>query len=109
MSSNAARCVTFAELQRPLDRDCLLQRGVCEPRSLLRPPKAGRRPFGHVGHRIAGPPPSQLTAPSSGASYLEQGRRAEARELLAPVYGWFTEGFGTADLKEAKALLDALA
>ena len=39
----------------------------------------------------------------------EQGRRAEARDLLAPVYGWFTEGFGTADLKEAKALLDALA
>jgi len=37
-----------------------------------------------------------------------QGRRAEARELLAPVYGWFTEGFGTADLKEAKALLDSL-
>jgi hypothetical protein len=30
----------------------------------------------------------------------EQGRRAEARELLAPVYGWFTEGFGTADLCE---------
>jgi len=38
----------------------------------------------------------------------EQGRRAEAHELLAPVYGWFTEGFDTADLKEAKALLDAL-
>jgi predicted ATPase len=39
----------------------------------------------------------------------EQGRRIEARELLAPVYGWFTEGFDTADLKEAKALLDQLA
>ena len=36
----------------------------------------------------------------------ELGRRAEARELLAPVYGWFTEGFDTADLKDAKALLD---
>jgi predicted ATPase len=35
--------------------------------------------------------------------------RAEARELLAPVYGWFAEGFDTADLKEAKALLDQLA
>jgi predicted ATPase len=32
----------------------------------------------------------------------------EARELLAPVYGWFTEGFDTRDLKEAKALLDEL-
>jgi class 3 adenylate cyclase/predicted ATPase len=39
----------------------------------------------------------------------DQGRHAEARDLLAPVYGWFTEGFGTPDLKEAKALLDALA
>ena len=39
----------------------------------------------------------------------EQGRRAESRDLLAPVYGWFTEGFDTADLKEAKALLDELA
>jgi predicted ATPase len=33
----------------------------------------------------------------------------EARELLAPVYGWFTEGFDTRDLKEAKALLEELA
>jgi class 3 adenylate cyclase/tetratricopeptide (TPR) repeat protein len=38
----------------------------------------------------------------------EQGRRAEARELLAPVYGWFTEGFGTPVLQEAKALLQEL-
>jgi predicted ATPase len=38
----------------------------------------------------------------------DQGRRAEARDLLAPVYGWFTEGFDTPDLKEAKALLDTL-
>jgi predicted ATPase len=39
----------------------------------------------------------------------EQGRQGEARDLLAPVYGWFTEGFDTADLKEAKALLEELA
>jgi predicted ATPase len=38
----------------------------------------------------------------------DQGRRAEAREFLAPVYGWFTEGFATPDLKEAKTLLDEL-
>ena len=37
-----------------------------------------------------------------------QGKREEARELLAPVYNWFTEGFDTADLKDAKALLDEL-
>ena len=39
----------------------------------------------------------------------DQGRGSEARDLLAPVYGWFTEGFDTANLKEAKALLDELA
>jgi predicted ATPase len=38
----------------------------------------------------------------------DQGRRAEAHDLLAPVYGWFTEGFDTPDLKKAKALLDEL-
>jgi predicted ATPase len=37
-----------------------------------------------------------------------QGRRAEARDLLVPIYGWFTGGFDTADLKEAKTLLDEL-
>ena len=36
----------------------------------------------------------------------DQGRAREACELLAPVYGWFTEGFDTKDLKEARALLD---
>jgi predicted ATPase len=41
--------------------------------------------------------------------WRDQGKRDEARNLLAPVYGWFTEGFGTRDLKEAKALLDDLA
>ena len=37
-----------------------------------------------------------------------QGKRDEAHDLLAPIYGWFTEGFDTLDLKEAKALLDEL-
>jgi predicted ATPase len=41
--------------------------------------------------------------------WQRQGRRTAARELLAPVYGWFTEGFDTADLQDAKARLDALA
>jgi predicted ATPase len=40
--------------------------------------------------------------------WRDQGKVQQARELLAPVYGWFTEGFDTRDLKEAKALLDAL-
>ena len=41
--------------------------------------------------------------------WRDQGKRNKARDLLAPVYGWFTEGFDTRDLKEAKALLDELA
>jgi predicted ATPase len=41
--------------------------------------------------------------------WRDQGKVQQARELLAPVYGWFTEGFDTRDLKEAKALLDELA
>jgi predicted ATPase len=41
--------------------------------------------------------------------WLQQGKRAEAHALLAPIYGWFTEGFDTADLQEAKALREALA
>jgi predicted ATPase len=47
-------------------------------------------------------------ATSLARLYQRQSKRAEAHELLAPVYGWFTEGFDTADLQEAKALLDAL-
>ena len=41
--------------------------------------------------------------------WRDQGKVQQARELLAPVYGWFTEGFDTRDLKEAKALLEQLA
>jgi predicted ATPase len=40
--------------------------------------------------------------------WQRQGQRTAARDLLAPVYGWFTEGFDTADLQEAKALLEGL-
>ena len=41
--------------------------------------------------------------------WQRRGKREEARQMLADIYGWFTEGFDTLDLKEAKALLDALA
>jgi predicted ATPase len=44
-----------------------------------------------------------------GPLLADQGRTNEARDLRAPVYGWFTEGFDTTDLKDAKALLDELA
>jgi len=41
--------------------------------------------------------------------WQQQGKTAEARQLLAEIYGWFTEGFNTKDLKDARALLEALA
>jgi predicted ATPase len=48
-------------------------------------------------------------ATSLSRLWQRQGKRAAARELLTPIYGWFTEGFDTADLQEAKALLEELA
>jgi predicted ATPase len=48
-------------------------------------------------------------AMSMARLWRDQGKPQQARELLAPIYGWFTEGFDTLDLKEAKALLDELA
>jgi predicted ATPase len=48
-------------------------------------------------------------AMSMARLWRDQGKRKQAFELLAPIYGWFTEGFDTRDLKEAKALLDELA
>ena len=47
-------------------------------------------------------------ARSMARLWRDRGKREEARDLLGPVYGWFTEGFDTLDLKEAKALLDEL-
>jgi predicted ATPase len=48
------------------------------------------------------------TTTSLARLLVKQGRRDEARTMLAEIYGWFTEGFDTADLKDAKALLDKL-
>jgi len=47
-------------------------------------------------------------ATSLARLWQQQGKYSEARELLAPVYGWFSEGFDTADLSDARALLEAL-
>jgi predicted ATPase len=46
---------------------------------------------------------------SLGRLWQQQGKRQAAYDLLAPIYHWFTEGFDTADLQDAKALLEALA
>jgi predicted ATPase len=61
-------------------------------------------PFNHPRRRRGAAP----GYPSLARLRRDQGRCAEADELLAPLYGWFTEGFGTPHLKEAKALLDEL-
>jgi predicted ATPase len=47
-------------------------------------------------------------AMSMARLWRDQGKRCEARDMLAPIYAWFTEGFNTPDLREAKALLDEL-
>ena len=49
------------------------------------------------------------SAMSLARLWCDQGKRAAGRDLLAPVYGWFTEGFGTRVLQQAKALLEELA
>src|SRR5262249_46190251 len=49
------------------------------------------------------------TATSLAKLWQQQGKRQEAYDLLAPIYNWFSEGFDTADLKDARALLDELA
>ena len=58
-----------------------------------------------LGRRLQCP---QRAATSLARLWQSQGKRQEAYDLLAPVYGWFTEGFDTADLKDAKTLLQEL-
>jgi predicted ATPase len=59
--------------------------------------------------RRQGAPMFELRAATSLARlWRDQGKRVEARNFLAPVYRWFTEGFDTVDLKDAKALLAEL-
>jgi class 3 adenylate cyclase/predicted ATPase len=108
-----------AELHR-LKGDLLLQSGAREPGSAISTlPLASRNP--HTGEAEACFHRALATARRQQAKSLElraalsltrlwqqQGKGAEARELLAPVYGWFTEGFDTADLQDAKALLEEL-
>ena len=60
-------------------------------------------------HLLQGPDRQDLVPPHFRLPALpQQGKKAEARQMLAEIYGWFTEGFDTKDLQEAKALLDEL-
>jgi predicted ATPase len=82
--------------------------------ALLSPEPDVAKAEAHFGRAIAVAREQQAkswelrAAMSMARLWRDQGNRDEARDLLAPVYGWFTEGFDTLDLKEAKALLDAL-
>ena len=62
-----------------------------------------------VARRQSAKSPELRAATSLARLWQRQGKRDEARDLLAPVYAWFTEGFDTKDLREAKALLEELA
>ena len=90
---------------------CIASRGVL----LLRQPADAAGGGGSLlpaGPGHCPPPAGEVlelrAAMSLSRLWQQQGKRAEARELLAPIYGWFTEGFDTADLQEAKALLETL-
>ena len=72
-----------------------------------------RNPVSSVRSLLRGGQPAKSfelrAAMSLARLWRDQGKPQQARELLAPVYGWFTEGFDTRDLKDAKALLEELA
>jgi predicted ATPase len=59
-----------------------------------------------VSNRQQSKSPELRAAMSLSRLWQQQGKRTEAHELLAPIYGWFTEGYDTADLQEAKAILE---
>ena len=75
-------------------------------RRVVRPVPRATATISTALHSILGP--VSLRIPLRWRLQRDQGKREEARGLLAPVYGWFTEGFDTVDLKEAKALLGEL-
>jgi predicted ATPase len=109
-----------AELHR-LRGELLLQSGVQSPESSVFAHHAALR-MPHeaeaeacfqraldIAHRQQAKSLELRAVVSLARLWQQQGQQAEARELLAPIYGWFTEGFDTADLQEAKALLEELA
>jgi hypothetical protein len=66
------------------------------------------RDSGRISPRCAGPAAADPKQTGLARLWRDQGKRAEARDLLAPVYNWFTEGFDTPVLQDAKLLLDQL-
>ena len=92
-----------AELSR-LKGELLLMRPVCdEPEA-----EACFRQAFDIAHRQQATSLELRAAMSLSRLWQQQGKREEARQLLAPTFAWFTEGFDTADLQEAKTLLEEL-
>ena len=71
--------------------------------------QASKRERAANGAGLEGKSRELHSAVSTARLWRDKGKAQQPRELLVPVYGWFTEGFDTRDLKEAKALLDELA
>jgi len=105
-----ALAVVAATDQRFYEAELYRQRGEILLRGAGTPPEAEvcfRQALAVAGRQQA--KSLELRAATSLARlWGEQGKGGEARDLLAPVYGWFTEGFETADVRAAKALLEAL-
>jgi predicted ATPase len=93
-----------AELHR-LRGELLLQHSVAPPEEV----EACFQQAHDIARRQQAKSLELRAAMSLSRLWERQGKHADARELLAPIYGWFTEGFDTADLQEAKALLEGLA
>jgi predicted ATPase len=114
--SEARRCIAeaTAAVKNSKERwfEAEVHRIAGETALLSREPEAAKT---HFDHALAVARQQQAKSWELRASmslarlWRDQGKTQQARELLAPVYGWFTEGFDTRDLKEAKALLEELA
>ena len=96
-----------AELHR-LRGALLVQQATGREQTLLSEAEACLHRALSIAHRQHAKPLALRAAMSLSRLWQSQGKRTEARALLAPIYDWFTEGFDTADLQEAKALLEEL-
>jgi predicted ATPase len=114
---DAWRCIddAIAKVERSQEKWCEAEvhriAGEIALKSLAPGPERAEAYFNHalaVARKQQAKSWELRAAMSMARLWRDQGKRDEARDLLAPVYGWFTEGFDTLDLKEAKALLDEI-
>ena len=115
---DARRCIdeATAAMQTSKQRWCEAETNrIAGEISLLSPKRDAARAEAYFDHALLVARQQQAkswelrAAMSLARLWRDQGKVSEARELLAPVHGWFTEGFDTRDLKEAKSLLEELA